>query len=252
MLRRTRVNYWSHGWLSKLTAKLLGAPARPKWGSMEEWDAFHKNQVRNFYTQEVVEDVLDTLQNIWKLPADIYHSIYVYIRNRFVDKLHVLQTNLNPGKYYEYETRLLYGMFNSFVRFIEEDQTLDNLKWELTLTNDYEWSSDKEDAAKQPDYGKPSPQAISAQEKMALYTWWKVTRPARVRGYELSGFAKWSEENKGDDDGVFSLFVDDGDEEKKQTRKALTKKWHEFDEQHEQEDEDMMVRLIRIRRTIWT
>lgn len=250
-MRQTRGKYWSHSWLAKLTAKWLGAPPRPKWGTMEEWNAFDKNQTSNFHLQEVIEDTLGKLQNICMFPSDVYHTIRIYLRNRFIDKLHILQTKLNPGQYYEYETRLLHGMFDSFVEFIEEAQTLDNLTWELTLTNKYEWLPDEE-AKQQPDYGKPDHQAISAQEKFALYTWWTVTRPARPDAYDASGFAKWSEENKSEDDNVFSLFADDGDTAKGETRNALSKKWREIDKGYDQEDEDMMIRLIRIRRTLWT
>jgi hypothetical protein len=251
MIRRTRARYWSHSWVAKFTAKWLGAPQHPEFGTMEEWDAFHKNQTANYRLQDIVEETLSKLQNIWMFPSDVYYSIRAYIRNRFVHKLHVLQTGLDKGQYYEYETRLLYGMFESFVQFIEQDQTLENLKWELTLTNRYEWLPEEE-AKLQPDYGKPDHQAIAAQEKMALYTWWKVTRPARPDAYEASGFKQWSAENKKEDDSVFSLFVDDSDAAKKETRAELSRKWREIEEQYTQEDEEMMIRLIRIRRTCWT
>lgn len=251
IIKKTRSNYWSNGWVAKLTAKWLGAPPRLKCGTMEEWNDFDKNQKQHFRTQEVIEDVLKTIQNICMFPFDVYYSAEVYIRNRFIDKLHILQTKLEPGEYYEYETRLLHGMFDSFVLFIEEAQTIENLNWELTLRNKYEWLPEEE-AKLQPDYGAPCQQAIKAQEKLALYTWWKVTRPARVDGYEASGFAKWSEENKKADDNVFSLFVDDGDTVKAETRQALSKKWHDIDDEHIQEDEDMMIRLIKIRCTLWT
>ncbi len=251
MLRRSRVHYWSHSWFSNLTAKLLGAPSRPKWGTMEEWDAFRKNQKKNFHLQDVIEDTLNTLQRWCCFPGDVYYTIDCYIRNRFTTKTHILETGLAKGKWYEYDYRLLHGMFNSFVQFIEKEQTLDNLMWEMTLTNTYEWLPEEE-AKQQADYGKPCPQGLAAQEKMALYTWWTVTRPARVDGYESSGFKLWADANRKDDDEVFSLFCDDGDQAKKETRSALTKKWHEIDEQHEQEDEEMMIRLIKLRRSLWT
>lgn len=172
------------------------------------------------------------------------------MRNRFADKLHVLQTGLEVGRYYDYDARLLHGMFNSFVQFIEDDQSLENLKWELTLTNDYEWLPEDE-AKQQPDYGTPTHQAISAKEKLALYTWWKETRPARPCAYDASGYKAWSQENKKEDDSFWAAFADD-DETKRGTRAALSKKWHEIDEQYDKEDEEMMIRLIRIRRTCWT
>lgn len=250
MHKRTRIRYWSHGFISKWTAKKLGAPPRPKFGTMEEWDAFDKNQKTNFMIQEVVETFLDAMQDTWMLPGDIIHTIRVYLRNRFVDKLHVLQTGLKKGQYYQYDERLLHAMFNSFVQFIEEEQTLENLNWETTLVHDYEWMSDKEEAKQQPDYGKPTPQALSAIEKLALYTWWKTIRPARVDGYIASGFQAFADSHERGD-SIFSLWINKSDEENEQ-RRALTDKWHEIDNAFIQEDEDMMIRLIKVRRSIWT
>lgn len=248
---RTRGNYWSHGCVSKLTAKWLGAPPRPTFATMEEWHEFDKNQTKNYHLQDMIEDALGKLQNVCMFPADVYHAIRVYIRNRFIYKVHVLQTGLDRGEWYDYDCRLLHGMFESFVQFIEQEQTLDSLKWELDLTEDCYWLP-PEERASDPAFGKPTDQAIAAKEKMALYTWWKETRPARVDGYEASGYKKWSAETKEDDDGIFAAFIDDGDTVKKETRSALYKKWREIDEQYDQEDEEMMIRLIRVRHKCWT
>lgn len=251
MIKRTRIRYWSHSWLTKLTAKWLGAPRRPPGATMKEWRDFDRNQKHNFPLQENIEDFLSWLQNVVLFPSDVVYTIRCYIRNRFIDKIHVLQTDLEPGQYYDYDSRLLHGMFNSFVQFIEHEQTLENLKWELTLTNEYEWLCDEE-AKQQPDYGKATPQAISAQEKLALYTWWKETRPARVDAYEASGYKDWSSKNRNEEDGMWSTLIDDEDTEKQETRSTLFKKWREIDDQYDKEDEDMMIRLIRIRQTCWT
>jgi hypothetical protein len=251
MHRRTRVHYWSHGWVYKLAANWLGAPPRPISATMQEWNVFDKNQKKHFNKLEIVESLLDKLQNIWMFPGDVYHTIYVYIRNRFVHKIHVLRTDLKPGKYAEYETRLLHGMFNSFVEFIEDEQTLDNLKWEMTLTNKYQWLPEEE-AKQQSDYGALDSQAITAMEKMTLYTWWKVTRPTRVDGYIASGYKAFSESCKTDDDNVFSFIVEESDTNNSKIRLELRAKWREIDEQQDQEDEDMMIRLIKLRGNLWT
>lgn len=251
MLHRSRFRYWSHSWVSVLIGKLLGAPPRPKWGTMEEWAAYNKNRRKNFPLLEITENILHKLQNIYMFPSDVYHSIRIYIRNRFIDKLHVLDTGLKKGAYASYDYRLLHGIFNSFVQFIENEQTLKNLKWEITLVNEFEWLP-REEALIHPDYGKPCPQAIAGQEKLALYTWWKEIRPARVDGYELSGFAKWSKENKDEDDDIFSLCCDDGNETKTEARKALSARWREIDEAYDKEDEEMMIRLIKLRHSLWT
>lgn len=250
-LIRSRVHYWSHGWFAKMTAKWIGAPARPSFATMKEWREFDLNQKNNFYAQEIIEDTLDALQNFFLFPSDVWYTIRCYVRNRFVDKLHVLQTGLNPGQYYDYEDRLLHGMFNSFVQFIEEDLTLETLKWELTLTQDFEWLPEEE-AKQHPDYGKPSSQADKAREQLELYTWWKEIRPKRIDPCEASGYKAWSDSNTKKEDTFWAAFADDETESRADIRKKLADKWREIERQYEQEDEEMMIRLVRIRRSCWT
>jgi hypothetical protein len=250
MLKRSRAHYWAHGPISKWTAKTLGAPLRPKWGTMEEWSAFRKNQTTNFKLQERIEKTLSKLQNVWSYPGDVIHTIRCYWNNRFIDRTHLLETGLEPGKWYEYDHRLLYGMFNSFVQFIEKEQTLENLKWEMTLVNKYEWLPEEE-AKAQMDYDWPCLQAINARRKMELYTWWKVERPARVDGYVASGFKAYSDATKKPGGGLFDLWIDK-DEEQNAKCRELTKKWHEIDEEYKLEDTRMMIRLVELRGSCWT
>jgi hypothetical protein len=62
-------------------------------------------------------------------------------------------------------------------------------------------------------------QAVTAREQLFLYNWWTVTRPARPDPY--------------------GNLVEAG-------------KYGEIEEAYEQEDEDMLHRLITIRRSLWT
>jgi hypothetical protein len=69
----------------------------------------------------LAENGLKTLQNIVYFPYDIYHNIEVYIRNRWIDQTHMIQTGLQPGQYYEFDTKVLHGLFNELVNYVEAE-----------------------------------------------------------------------------------------------------------------------------------
>jgi hypothetical protein len=121
---------------------------------------------------------------------------------------------------------------------------IDNLKWQMSLTND--WLDDE-----RPDRHKPSQQAEKAKEILELYTWWKEVYPKRPDPYEVSGWSEYCERKR--EKG--SLFFDEDDDnpnvEKIDTQPMLDK-ITELEAQYEQEDTDMMIRLIKIRQSLWT
>jgi hypothetical protein len=126
------------------------------------------------------------------------------------------------------------------------------LEWQRNLR----WTAD-EVAEDSPNLGKPTQQAVTAQEILDLYTWWTETRPARVDPYDASGWTAYCEakREKAEADGkkhsIWAGFTDKTAAEKKASAKAL-KLLHKLEAQYETEDEDMMIRLIKIRRGLWT
>ena len=46
---------------------------------------------------------------------------YTYIRNRFVNKTHVLQTGLQKGQWHEWDKRVSYAILNEFIIFFEKE-----------------------------------------------------------------------------------------------------------------------------------
>src|SRR5690606_22954293 len=55
-----------------------------------------------------------------------------------ISRTHVLQTGLAPGKWHEFDERLLHGMFNEFVDFVEIEAAWNaSLAWEKSATKRY-------------------------------------------------------------------------------------------------------------------
>jgi hypothetical protein len=122
---------------------------------------------------------------------------------------------------------------------------LDNLEWQRNLKCDDEWTN-KED----PNYGKPTQQAIGAQEILDLYTWWTEERPKRPDPYDASGWTALCERRRQSGKDFFD-FEDRTEEEKAESAKVLDL-CHEIEEKYDREDEEMMIRLIKIRKGLWT
>ena len=239
IMKQTRFNRWScssfANWLRGVDKPYV--LALDKW---EEWNQTTKNS--NKFRYWIAEELLDRLQDIVNLPFDIWYTIEIYVRNRFVDKLHYLQTGLKPGKYYDLDYRILNGIFNELVLYVEkelahlnkcyEDRNykfvkgrckqagLDYLNWagQLKLDENCGFNPDDED------YGKPMPHAISSQKILELYNWW-LDRSYRQNPYDL--FTK-------EKDG-----------------KYYYRRIGEMEDNYDKEDTEKLIELIKIRDCLW-
>ena len=228
---RSRWNYWS---CSKVADYIRGTNKPFALGSSEwdEWndDAKKKHPIRYY----LAETGLNVLQDIIYFPYDVYHTVEVYVRNRWIDKTHIIKTGLEPGQYHEFDTKILHGVFNELVDYVEselahtmkcyEDKNykfkngrckqagLDHLDWAIGLTYGENYGMYEH----HPDYNKPTRQAISAMAIKELYLWWTEKRPNRPDLDNLS----FDEINQ-------------------------------IEIQYDQEDTDMLIKLICIRKEIW-
>lgn len=238
--KRSRFDYWS---CSKIANWIRGTskPLALGWDEWEVWRQEAKQQ--HPYRYWIAEELLDFLQDVVNCPMDIYHTIEVYIRNRYIDKIHYLRTGLKPGEYYDLDWRILNGLFNELVLYVEVELAhtmkaykdrkykfikgrckqagLDHLNWagQLNMNEDYGITpEDKE-------YGKPTAQAISAKKILELYNWW-LDREYRTDPHDL--FTK-------EKDG-----------------KYYYRKIAKMEDEYDKEDTKMLIELIKIRGYLWT
>ncbi|NDD55478.1 hypothetical protein EBZ39_16710, partial [bacterium] len=80
-----------------------------------------------------------------------------------------------------------------------------------------------------------TPQAKSAIEILKIYHWWK-NRPNRKEPMEESGWSKICETKNPDP----------------QEKDIAFNKLQELENQMDQEDEDMLISLIKVRKSLWT
>jgi hypothetical protein len=238
--KRTRINYWS----CSNFANLIRGEEKPHALPWDEWETWRKESAKKHpYRYWVAEEGLDFLQDVVNFPLDVYHTIEVYVRNRYIDKLHYLRTGLKPGTYYDLDWRILNGLFNELVIFVESEQAhlmkaykdkkykfvkgrckqagLDYLNWagQLKLNEDYGFNPDHEE------YGEPTAQAIDAQRILQLYNWW-LDRDNRI-----------------DPSTIFT---------KEKDGKYYYRKIDKMLNDYDQEDTKMLIELVKIRSSLWT
>lgn len=118
-----------------------------------------------------------------------------------------------------------------------------------------EWASAlKYDESNDPKYGQSTPQALAAQETKALYTWWKEERPKRPEPMEISGWSDYCEEKSKEatargDEMWIGCNQDASDRERSS---KILEICHKIEEEQDEEDTAMLIRLIKIRHHLWT
>jgi len=279
-----RSNYWS---CSKFADWLRGTD-KLKAGTGDEWcdwrvDAKTKHPVRYW----IAEEGLDMVQNFLWYPVDKIYDLKYYINNRWVTRTHSLTAHprdIKPGQWCDVGNRFLPCLFNELVDYVEVELAwwhiawnseerakykvpfyafgwfrwrvwrspeagLDNLKWQMGLTYNEEWLKPDD-----PKFGKPTPQAVAAKEIYDLYTWWTTTYRNRPDPHDASGWTAYCEKKRElNPDDHMSLFSEKGVSKalRKEGDKAL-KLCRKIEEQYEKEDETMLIRLIKIRNSLWT
>jgi hypothetical protein len=234
----------------------------------------------------IVEEGLDYLQNFVNWPADRINDVRYYINNRWVVRSHALTAHprdIRPGQWQDVGSRFLPCLFNELVDFVEIEQAWHHVIWDEEARKKYEtpwwqrnwytrwgtkWRSPEAGLAyldwasarvldenwgvepDHPDYGKPTHQALAAQEIKALYTWWKEVYPKRPDVYDASGWTAYCEARRAA--GYDFLDLEDKTEaEREQCRTALDLS-NQIEKAYDDEDEAMMIRLIRVRDSLWT
>lgn len=272
--------YWSD---SKL-ADMIRGTTQTKSESAEGWKQWEQTaKTKHPFRYWLTETALDKLQGFIMYPMDKIYSLKYWINNRFITKTHSLTSNLKRGEWHEFDERIIHCLFDELINFVEIEVAwsniafseyttkkyeapwyskgwwrfrvwrcpaagLDHLDWETTLIKDESWGLEKNN----PEYGKPTPQAEKAQEVSELYHWWKYVRPNRQDPYDASGWSEYSSKKWEDGDGLWDYMCKEETEEEKLEVTRMLELHNKIEEEYDQEDQDMLIKLIKIRRSLWT
>lgn len=246
---KTRFHYWN---CSKVADFIRGEkkPYALEWGAWDEYYADLKKRKPIRYW--ITEKFLKVLQDIIYYPYDIYNTVKGYIRNRYIDKTHMINTGLKVGGYHEIDTKILHGLFNELVDYVEKELAHLSL-WDrrkkykfkngrcVEAAYDYfKWANKLKD--KYPDGRRvSSEQAKTSRKIKKLYEWWKNKRPNRPDPYGISGWNKYFR----NDDEIF------GKDRSKEQLKSINK-LSKIEQSYDDEDTEMLIELIKLRHSLWT
>ncbi len=274
-----RSRYWS---CSKFADWIRGT-GKLKCGTSTEWREWRRSaESQHPIRYWIAEEGLDYVQNFVNWIPDQLYAIKYYINNRWVTRTHALTANprdIKPGTWMDVGNRFLPCLFNELVDFVEielawwhiawesaevrkkyrapfwatgwfrwrnwrcPEAGLDNLAWQMTLTNADFLPEDQQHLA------EPTRQAINAREILELYRWWTETYRNRPDPYDVSGWTEHCEKIRQENGGDLLAGLDRDDYS---DTKPLHDKIHELEEQYRQEDTTMLKRLIDIRDSLWT
>lgn len=241
----------------------LDKPEALAWEEWEEWHAATKKaRPLAYFCSESIPSKIGFVTH--KFVKDPINSTRYWIRVRLFDRYHIIRTKLPPG-YHDCDERLLFGAFNMLIEYVENElpsvvmkfdpadekkgkkhpwwskgwtrfkshtdpkMGLRHLRWEMSL-------------------GASSPeQSDKAREIWQLYHWWKFVRPLRLDAYEAAG---WSEFYKNSE--LKDVFSNKRTKEQRDQEKELLRLVDEIEQAYNDEDEKMLIRLIKIRRHLWT
>ena len=291
----SRSNYWSLSRFSKWLRTKFGLE-NPGALSSEDWVKWRKDsKLKAPFIHWLTDTAFDRVQDFFCWPKDKLWDLRCALNSRFFDKYYTMQTRLDPWRYHEVDTRMLHGMFETLVDFVEIEKAwvmviwgqdenrkkfgykwyemngwtswfasekrhpeagLAHLEWEMSLVRDNSWYGDNEEAiaeAKEKgEYGTMTHQAEAAKEQFELYNWWKNVRPKRPDPMDASGYTVYFDRLRNNSDDDFFSFLNTKSEEDRIEQKTCSDLCSQIEEAYEKEDEEMLIRLIKIRRSLWT
>ena len=282
MSYHNRTNYWT----SSQFANWIRGVKRPHTGTGKEWREWEKLAKKSHPIRFwIAEEGLRYLQNIVRWPTDMIYDAKCYLRNRFSDHTHALtahSNHLKRGQWVDVGNRFLPCLFDTLVDFVEielayhnafcdsaaskqfsapwwskapfnfstwrsQEAGLNYLDWAKKLVYNETWGVCPED----PNYNTLSEQAIQAKEIETLYLWYLNVYLKRPEPMDLSGWsAHCALMRKKYGSGIFNSDLETVEDRSNGdvAHKLLSK----LEREYEEEDTEMMCRLIKVRHSLWT
>jgi len=253
-------------YFTRLACKVVGIKQLES-GTSQEWREYEqlvksKGKVA-YFVVSVLPHWIGTFCHFFNV-LDHIHSVAYFLRMKIFGRYDIIETGLTR-QYWDDSERLLHGMFNllkdhveiekAYMHFMSSKEErekyhypwwanvfrvipvrnveagLEHLRWETTLDEDPEGI----------DSSLCISQAQTAREILVLYDWWINVRPNRPDVYEVSG---WLEECKKHD--ILA------DWRNTPETRAMLDKVRELELKYDNEDEAMLIRLVKIRQALWT
>jgi hypothetical protein len=223
--------------------------------SSEDWNYFRKyhkanNPIRYFLHHEFESMFIWP----WSMPL---RRAKEWVEYRTTRRYHIIKTGMAPG-YSDISEKMLHVNFNMLKNFVEKEKShmymfltehpvakkgadagVAYLLWEMGL-EEGGWSGNKS-------------QSENAREVYELYNWWTNERPYRLEDahVEWGEYQSLSEHIYGKSDGFF-MREDKDTPDLIERRRIWLDTANEIEASNLKEDEDMLIRLMEVRNSLWT
>lgn len=277
----------SNYWTCSPFADWIRGTNKLSMGTSEEWRDWEiaakaKYPIRFW----LADEGLGHLQDFVTYPVRKIYDFKYYINNRYVTHTNALTAHprdIKPGAWCDVSSRFLPCLFNELVNFVEVEQAwshiawgskedrkkydapfyasgwfrwrtwrcpqagIDHLDWAINLVMNESWGVYPGEEG----YGKTTSQGLAAQEVKDLYLWWTQTYRNRPDPHDASGWSAYCEQLRIENGDHWIGMTVKSPAAKKQGDKAH-KLLAKIEKAYDKEDEEMMIRLIKIRDSLWT
>lgn len=186
--------------------------------------------------------IVRAIYNAFKKVSDIkYWFMYRFLPEH---KYHVVYTDLKPG-YYDIDEVMLHACMKLLRRYVEDE--LHGVKEIQDWIDELKKSADNKDYFTEV-HSKSQLQHL--EDTLEIYNWWMFQRQKEWELYDkhltaiYSGEMKWTKQ----DNDLYELTDVGVDPNAEWTPDQL----HEYENSINQKEDDMLARLIKMRRSMWT
>jgi len=167
-------------------------------------------------------EIRDFFRYTW--PFYQIRDTYYNIRNGLFRRYDLIRTGLPKTSWCDKDYLMLYGMMSLLVDYVEKEECFENLDWDCT-----------------PDHKN------AANEIKEIYDWWKNYK---IREEQISSqLDTWHDEfSKRSGDGI-GKFNNSKASDKEDIE---SEKLHKMEADLFKEEDEMLIRLIKIRHYLWT
>lgn len=273
---------WSHV-LSEWEKKFY--PDKPLAATSKEWGEWRREAKKKKLRYFIANDVPSWIRS--KIINPIEDAIW-WVKYRTTSRYHILKLDTDPG-YMDDSEKILYANFTILKNYVENDcakrrwfyyvsspeedhellmfdkytMGIEYLNWEISLSDpdseDYDDLLYESEKWKNGEIDPLDTQSGSAKEVKELYLWW-LNYPSFILTDDDIYLKQYKESrrNRGVDEFYFDMFSDSDDPNDKETQeeRELFKKHMDYSFNNEDEKyhkvEEMLLRLIKIRRSLWS
>jgi hypothetical protein len=213
-------------------------------GTADEWVDYAKRKKAMGGFLYHLAETIDWLESFfYRWSRTLYYDPRFWIKNMFIHpRWYIRAKTLEVGQWYDLDTSMLHINMQMVVDFIEGEK--DGYPWELAEMDKFINNQPSQIEVDFKD-GIPQRQYEDMKEVWEIYEWWQ-NYPKRQK--EIDAIYGEIPERKQESDCSLEMFS----KENMDISRPYHDRIHKLEEKLEQEEEEMLIRLMKVRKSLWT